>query len=135
MKTNRKHFSDSFKRKIAEKFNFTCAYCGKSGLTSESKDYAIDHIIPLKRGGTNDESNLQLLCFSCNAKKGTRTQDEFIEHMRKREELERMLNELDRIIPDLPTDTFRSCINSVGKERGHAVVKSIYEYIGGKSNE
>ena len=29
----------------------------------------VDHIVPLRRGGSNDESNLQALCTSCHARK------------------------------------------------------------------
>jgi 5-methylcytosine-specific restriction endonuclease McrA len=33
---------------------------------------AIDHKFPRARGGQNDESNLQLLCVTCNASKGAK---------------------------------------------------------------
>ncbi len=47
-----------------------CAYCGsKDNLT-------IDHIIPLSRGGTNREDNLQCLCRDCNNLKGASMPDD-----------------------------------------------------------
>ncbi|WP_110709237.1 HNH endonuclease signature motif containing protein [Salinicola sp. CR57] len=38
-------------------------------LTTNSRD-AIDHVVPLAKGGINDPTNLQILCNSCNSKKG-----------------------------------------------------------------
>lgn len=35
-------------------------------------DFHVDHIIPIKRGGSNWRRNIQLLCPICNAKKGAR---------------------------------------------------------------
>jgi 5-methylcytosine-specific restriction endonuclease McrA len=32
----------------------------------------IDHIFPRARGGRNDDSNLRLLCMSCNSRKGAK---------------------------------------------------------------
>jgi 5-methylcytosine-specific restriction endonuclease McrA len=32
----------------------------------------IDHIVPLKNSGTNDSYNLQVLCRTCNSRKGAR---------------------------------------------------------------
>lgn len=33
--------------------------------------FHVDHVVPIARGGTNDKSNLQLLCPSCNHKKSS----------------------------------------------------------------
>ena len=43
-------------------------------FTFTGDDYKahIDHIFPRSRGGQNDPSNLQLLCYSCNLSKGAR---------------------------------------------------------------
>jgi 5-methylcytosine-specific restriction endonuclease McrA len=43
-----------------------CANC----KTSIRKGYHADHIVPLKLGGSNDISNIQLLCRGCNCSKG-----------------------------------------------------------------
>lgn len=57
---------------IAELFKHQrgrCAYC-PTALTKKNRH--IDHIEPIARGGTNDRSNLQLLCQPCNSSKGAR---------------------------------------------------------------
>ena len=43
-----------------------CQICGSK------EKLECDHIIPITRGGQNIVKNLQLLCRSCNAKKGTK---------------------------------------------------------------
>lgn len=45
-----------------------CAYC----RCSIRKSRHIDHIVPLKLGGSNDWTNLQALCPPCNLKKGAK---------------------------------------------------------------
>lgn len=45
-----------------------CVYC-RSRLGGK---YEIDHIEPLARGGSNDRRNIQLLCVSCNRRKGAK---------------------------------------------------------------
>src|SRR5436853_3004298 len=48
-----------------------CAVCLKdlSGLLKTVYHDAIDHIVPLNLGGTNDITNFQLICQDCNLKK------------------------------------------------------------------
>lgn len=46
--------------------------CGGCRVRFEFRNLAIDHIIPRADGGLDDDSNLQLLCGSCNRIKGDR---------------------------------------------------------------
>ncbi|MGE4283733.1 MAG: HNH endonuclease [Clostridia bacterium] len=47
-------------------------------VCAAEKDLTIDHIIPLSRGGTNEITNLQVLCRKCNSKKHDKTMEEFL---------------------------------------------------------
>jgi 5-methylcytosine-specific restriction endonuclease McrA len=51
---------------LCSEYNHQCANC------HEEKSLTRDHKIPLSRGGTNDISNLQPLCGSCNSSKGAK---------------------------------------------------------------
>jgi membrane protein involved in colicin uptake len=46
--------------------------CQGCGVTGDTAALTIDHIYPVSLGGTNEESNLQTLCRSCNSRKGAR---------------------------------------------------------------
>jgi 5-methylcytosine-specific restriction endonuclease McrA len=51
--------------------SYECALCsGESVFVGGDAYLVIDHIIPLARGGTNDDLNLQVLCETCNTRKG-----------------------------------------------------------------
>ena len=53
---------------LKAKYGDVCWYCGIS-LNGILRN--IDHIIPCKRGGTNDIENLSLTCSYCNFAKNT----------------------------------------------------------------
>lgn len=57
---------------LCAQYNHTCLCCGRS-----EPDIALtaDHVVPLIKGGSNDISNIQPLCFSCNSSKHVRTID------------------------------------------------------------
>jgi diadenosine tetraphosphate (Ap4A) HIT family hydrolase len=51
-----------------------CQLCGVDG---EGKALEVDHILPRNNGGSDDLSNLQALCYSCNATKRDRDDTDF----------------------------------------------------------
>jgi len=55
---------------IRARQKFCCAMCGECVALTK------DHIIPLVAGGSSDASNMQGLCWPCNAFKATRTMEE-----------------------------------------------------------
>jgi 5-methylcytosine-specific restriction endonuclease McrA len=59
------HTSEQIKA-MQQQQGHRCANC----RVSTRKGYHVDHIVPLKLGGSNDISNIQLLCRSCNCGKG-----------------------------------------------------------------
>lgn len=58
---------------IAARDGNWCRGCGRA-----DDQLHVDHLLPLSRGGNSDQSNLALLCRSCNARKSTKTWDEWI---------------------------------------------------------
>lgn len=53
---------------------FRCELCG---ISAEEKALEVDHIVPRNRGGADDLSNLQALCYTCNAMKRDRDDTDF----------------------------------------------------------
>lgn len=71
-------------RDIADAFSMRCAICGceidptdvwlnENGRPCQGRNYpTVDHIIPLRHGGTDTMENVQLTCKHCNSKKGAK---------------------------------------------------------------
>ena len=57
--------------------------CGGCNLWFPFRNMTLDHIIPRKKGGTDDDSNFQLLCGSCNSTKGDREQSYLIARLKE----------------------------------------------------
>lgn len=57
---------------ILAAFDHSCCYCNRSDLP-----LSLEHLTPVRRGGTNDNGNLAPACLPCNQSKGKRTAEEF----------------------------------------------------------
>jgi len=58
-----RHIPRDVRQRVWQRYGGQCAECGAT-------DYLeFDHIIPVARGGSNGESNVQLLCRRCNGEK------------------------------------------------------------------
>ena len=59
-----------FKAAKNRKGEYVCQKCGRRFTTR--RGLHIDHIVPMARGGKTTEANLQVLCASCNLRKGAK---------------------------------------------------------------
>ena len=72
--TQRIPVPDSVTSAILERDMWICSICGVAIARDRKKPHSmspsIDHVLPVARGGTNDEANLAAAHLSCNSSKG-----------------------------------------------------------------
>jgi len=66
--------SGTIRYEVLKDAKYRCELCG---ISAEEKALEVDHIVPRNSGGTDDRSNLQALCYSCNAMKRDRDDTDF----------------------------------------------------------
>jgi hypothetical protein len=64
----RRSIQGELKKSVLLKYKFQCAECGEK----DGRKLSIDHIKPYSKGGREILDNLQVLCRSCNSKKGAK---------------------------------------------------------------
>jgi len=64
--------NDKIREVLKEKMGDLCFYCG------EKSPKTLDHLLPLSKGGDNDDENLVLCCRSCNSQKKNKTALEYM---------------------------------------------------------
>jgi ATP adenylyltransferase len=68
------YLSGSLRYEVLKRAGFRCELCG---ISADERAIEVDHILPRKHGGQDDKTNLQALCFKCNANKGARDDEDF----------------------------------------------------------
>jgi len=85
-KKNAKHLADYYQKTRSKRLAQSKAYnrenpAGRCGACRcAMRDYHVDHVIPISRGGSDNPENLQLLCPPCNLSKGSKTMHEWRAH-------------------------------------------------------
>jgi diadenosine tetraphosphate (Ap4A) HIT family hydrolase/5-methylcytosine-specific restriction endonuclease McrA len=59
---------------VLRRAGFRCELCG---IPADERALEVDHIVPRRHGGSDDRSNLQALCYKCNANKNARDDTDF----------------------------------------------------------
>lgn len=121
MPMKRKSTGKRLRFSIFARDNFTCRYCGRQ---SDSVELQIDHIIPICKGGTNDESNLVTSCVPCNQGKAGIKLDQAAPNESDRLRLAQELNEQMRA-----AERARLMVSG-RKDRRKAVMEFICEQTG-----
>jgi hypothetical protein len=58
-----RHIPREVRQRVWQRYGGRCAECGAAQYLE------FDHVIPVAKGGSNSDSNVQLLCRGCNLKK------------------------------------------------------------------
>lgn len=71
------------RRGVMERDNYTCVFCGISAGQQRNRngrwhqrDFTIEHIVPVSRGGKSTWGNTACACYACNHKKADRMPNE-----------------------------------------------------------
>jgi ATP adenylyltransferase len=68
------YISGTIRYEVLKRARFRCELCG---ISADEKALEVDHIIPRNHGGSDEISNFQALCYSCNAMKRDRDDTDF----------------------------------------------------------
>jgi len=70
------YISGSIRYEVLKRAKYRCELCG---ISADKKALEVGHIIPRNLGGSDDISNLQALCYSCNSIKRDKDDTDFRE--------------------------------------------------------
>lgn len=80
-KTASKRVATDYKQYRPKLFKQQDGICNGCKVKFPERNFTVDHIVPLKEGGSDNMDNLQLLCSACNSIKGERTMEYLFERL------------------------------------------------------
>ena len=71
--------TEQLRKMFYENYGKKCKYCGESVLKfNRANPITCDHILPIQKGGHSTIDNLQLICATCNRRKGSLHENDFL---------------------------------------------------------
>jgi ATP adenylyltransferase len=80
------YVSGTIRYEVLKRAKRRCELCG---ISADKKALEVDHIIPRSHGGSDDISNFQSLCYSCNSMKSNRDNTDFRDVLNSYEDREK----------------------------------------------
>jgi 5-methylcytosine-specific restriction endonuclease McrA len=68
-KARRRKIGPKKRKRVFVRDGWKCLRCGED----DKEKLTLDHIVPVSRGGSDEDENLQTLCKRCNEMKGNKT--------------------------------------------------------------
>ena len=88
------------RKAVGEAQEWKCKFCQQD--ISAKGASALDHIIPIARGGTSTPDNLQLLCRRCNIRKSDHAPDEYLDrYMERKVATDRLVDLCNYVLPPI----------------------------------
>lgn len=115
--SKREAISKSLRFEVFKRDKFTCKYCGAK---APGVVLHIDHIKPVKDGGTNDPLNLVTACQACNAGKGGKTLSDMAKIEAARHQAELMQEEAEQL--DMMAQ-WQADLNKIDEKLGNIVAE------------
>lgn len=73
--SSKNQFSHQSWVELKARYKFRCVRCSKREENTPEGQLTVDHVIPIKMGGSKKIGNIQPLCLDCNRKKGAEIWD------------------------------------------------------------
>lgn len=95
-----RHAGQKHRNAVGEAQGWKCKFCQRD--ISGKGSSALDHIIPIARGGTSEPDNLQLLCRRCNIRKRDHAPDERLDrYMERKVATDRLVGLCNEVLPPI----------------------------------